>query len=90
MIAYKVAAEGNQRPGVCNGGEFENQVRMALSIEAMDFPFETVEQFAPSFELYFDVYGVTALDTPKDDYEALEDFFGAGKNAADETCFAAL
>jgi len=90
VIQYKFAAQENKRPGVCNGEEFEHQVKMALSIKAMHFPFNAVESFSPSFEFDFDDYSVTALATTKNDYPFFEDFLGAGKNDADETYFAAL
>jgi len=93
MVRYKRKADEHGAVGPCNVTAFERQVEMAL------FGFHDFEEHYKKMmdveevlglPFSFKGYDVCALDKPHHCHEAIDDYFKAGRNRADNKYFFAL
>ncbi|KIM35727.1 hypothetical protein M413DRAFT_32284 [Hebeloma cylindrosporum] len=90
MVAYKLEAEGNQHPGLCDGEDFCMQVELAVALEGMKETYEGTEDPPSTLAFNFDDYDVLSLQTPENSYPPIDNFFECGKNLADVLYFSSL
>ena len=93
MVRYKRKVDERGAVGACNVTAFERQVEMALfGFHGFEEHYKEMVDAEAELGLpfLFKGYDVVALDKPQHRHEAVDDYFNAGRNRADNKYFFAL
>jgi len=93
MVRYKCKVDEQNAVGACNATAFQHQVEMALfGFHGFEEHYKEMVDVEEELGLPFSFkgYDVVALDKPHHHHKAIDDYFKAGRNRADNKYFYAL